>query len=74
MEVHVTGDLEAKLTNSAARQGRNADELARDVLAQYFDEEERYIEAVKLGQESFDRGEYLTHEEVGQRFQRFLRP
>jgi hypothetical protein len=32
MEVHVTGELEAKLTHSAARQGRNPDDLVQDLL------------------------------------------
>jgi predicted transcriptional regulator len=72
MELHVTGELEAKLTNSAAKQGRNPDELVQDVLTRYFDEEARFVEAVKRGEDAFERGEYLTHEQVGQRLQRFL--
>jgi|SRR5579871_1715657 len=47
MEVHFTPELEAKLTDTAAQQGRNADELAQEVVAPYFDEEARFIEAVK---------------------------
>ena len=39
MELHVTGELETKLTHSAARQGRNPDELVRAVLTRYFEEE-----------------------------------
>lgn len=39
MELHVTGELENKLTYSAAKQGRNPDELVRDVLTRYFEEE-----------------------------------
>jgi predicted transcriptional regulator len=74
MELHVTGDLEAKLTHSAAEQGRSPDELARDVLARYFEEEARFVEAVKRGEDGLERGEYLTHEQVGQRLQRFLEP
>ena len=74
MEVHVTGDLEAKLTHSAAKQGRNPDDLVQDVLTSYFEEEARFIEAVKRGEDAFERGEYLTHEQVGQRLQRFLHP
>jgi predicted transcriptional regulator len=70
--VHVTGDLEAKLTHSAAKQGRKPDELVQDVLTRYFEEETRFLEAVKRGEEALDRGEYLTHEQVGQRLQRFL--
>jgi predicted transcriptional regulator len=72
MEIRVTGELEAKLTRSAAQQGRNPDDLVQDVLASYFEEEARFIEAVKRGEDAFERGEYLTHEQVGQRLQRFL--
>jgi predicted transcriptional regulator len=74
MEVHVTGELEAKLTHSAARQGRNPDDLVQDVLTSYFEEEARFIEAVKRGEDALQRGEYLTHEQAGQRLQRFLQP
>jgi predicted transcriptional regulator len=74
MEVHVTGELEAKLTHSAARQGRNPDDLVQDVLTSYFEEESRFVEAVKRGEDVFGRGEYLTHEQVGQRLQRLLQP
>jgi predicted transcriptional regulator len=74
MELHVTGELAAKLTQSAAQQGRNPDELVQDVLTRYFEEEARFIEAVKRGEDALQRGESLTHEQVGQRFQRFLQP
>ena len=38
MDIHITQpDLEAKLTQSAARQGRHPDEPVQDVLAQYFE-------------------------------------
>jgi predicted transcriptional regulator len=74
MELHVTGELEAKLTHSAAKQGRNPDELVQDVLMRYFEEEARFIDAVKRGEDALQRGEYLTHEQVGQRLQRFLQP
>ena len=73
MEVHFTPELEAKLTQSAARQGRNPAELVEEVVSQYFDEESRFIEAVNRGEEALDRGDYLSHEEVGQRLERFLR-
>jgi predicted transcriptional regulator len=72
MEVHVTGDLEARLTHSAAKQGRDPDELVQGVLAHYFEEEDRFVEAVKRGEDALGRGECLTHEQVGQRLRRFL--
>ena len=43
MELHVTGELEAKLTHSAAKQGRNPDELVQDVLTRYFEEEAHFV-------------------------------
>jgi predicted transcriptional regulator len=74
MEPHVTPELEAKLTHAAAQQGRNPDELAREVLTRYFEEESRFVEAVKRGEDALDRGDYLSHEQVAKRLQRFLQP
>ena len=73
MEVNFAPDLEKKLTQSTAQQGRNPDELVQEVVARYFDEERRFMEAVSRGEAALERGEYLTHEQVGQRFERFLR-
>jgi predicted transcriptional regulator len=67
-------ELEATLKDSAARQGRNADEVLAEAITCYFDEEARFVEAVRKGGESSGRGEYLTHEQVEQRLERFLRP
>ena len=39
MEVHLTPELEAKLTGSAAKQGRNPDEFMQEVLMLYLEEE-----------------------------------
>jgi hypothetical protein len=57
MKVHVTGELEA-------------DALRRQAGPR--PEEARLVEAVHRGEEALQRGEYLTHEQVGQRLQRFL--
>jgi len=73
MEIHFPPELEAKLTHSAAEQGRKPDELVQDAVSRYFEEETRFIEAVKRGEEAFERGEYLTHGQVGERLQRFLK-
>ena len=74
MEVHFTPEQEAKLAQSAAQQGRNPDELVRQVVARYFDEESRFVDGVRRGEEALQHGEYLTHEQVGQRLERFLQP
>jgi predicted transcriptional regulator len=73
MEVHFKPELEAKVTEAAAREGRDPDQFLQEVIERYFDEEARLAEAVKCGEVALDRGEYLTHEEVGHRLARFLR-
>ena len=74
MEVDFTPDLKAKLAERAAQQGRNLNETVQDVVARYFEEEDRFIEAVKRGEAALQRGEFLTHEQVGDRLRRFLQP
>ena len=74
MEVEFTPEQEARLARSAAQQGRNPDELVQQVVARYFDEENRFTDAVKRGETALMNGEYLTHEQVGQRLERFLQP
>ncbi|HZQ95466.1 MAG TPA: hypothetical protein VFA67_10690 [Candidatus Sulfotelmatobacter sp.] len=43
-------------------------------MARYFAEEDRFIEAVKRGEAALKHGDYLTHEQVGERLRRFLQP
>jgi predicted transcriptional regulator len=73
MEVDFTPDLKAKLVERATQHGRNLNETVQDVVARYFEEEDRFIAAVKRG-EALEQGEFLTHEQVGDRLKRFLQP
>jgi len=72
MEVPFTPDLEAKIADTAAQQGRAPADVVQELVARYFNEDSHYLEAVRLGDEALDRGEYLTHDEVGRRLHRFL--
>jgi predicted transcriptional regulator len=74
MEVRLTPDQEAELSKLATRKGRDAQELAQEVIGFYLEHEARFIEAVKRGMDSLDRGEYVSHEDVGARIERLLRP
>jgi len=74
MEVHFSSNIEARLTERATQQGRKPDEFVQDVVARYLEEEDRFAEAVKRGEDALERGEYLTHEQVGERLRRFLEP
>ncbi|HXY77819.1 MAG TPA: hypothetical protein VEH47_03345 [Candidatus Acidoferrales bacterium] len=74
MEVQFTPDLQARLAQRAAQKGINPNEVVQDVVARYFAEEDRFVEAVNRGEAALERGEFLTHEQVGERLRRFLRP
>jgi len=74
MEVQFNPDLQARLKQRAAQQGVNPNEVVQDVVARYFAEEDRFVETVKRGEAALERGEFLTHEQVGERLRRFLQP
>ncbi|HEY4978325.1 MAG TPA: hypothetical protein VII25_04095 [Candidatus Acidoferrum sp.] len=73
MEVALTAEQEAKLSQLATDKRRSAEALAQEVLGFYLDHEARFVDAVKGGLDSLDRGEYVTHHEVGIRLERLLR-
>jgi predicted transcriptional regulator len=72
MEVHLNPEQASKLAQLASDRGQDADSLAREAISRYLEEEARFLEAVKLGESQLERGEYLTHEEVGLRIGRLL--
>jgi hypothetical protein len=69
MEVHVTGELEVKLTHSAAAQGCNPDELAhtREMLDRRFDEMEKGKVRPIDGEEAYRRLMEKTEAQRGRR-------
>jgi predicted transcriptional regulator len=73
MEVHFDPDLQARLTERASEAGRAPSDFVKDVVALYLEQEGRFVAAVKRGEAALERGESLTHEEVGKRLKRFLR-
>ena len=74
MDVQFNPELQARLAQLAAEKGLNTNEIVQDVVARYFEEEDRFIAAVKRGEAALERGEYLTHEQAGERLRRFLQP
>ena len=72
MEVHLSPDQLSKLAQLASERGRSADALAQEAISRYLEEEARFVEAVKLGEAQLERGECLTHEEVGAHVERLL--
>ena len=72
MDVHVTPEQEAKLVDLATRTGRQTAELVHTAVNRLIDEDSRFLEAVERGFASLDRGEYVSHEDVGARLARLL--
>jgi predicted transcriptional regulator len=47
----------------ATRQTRSPDKLVQDAVLRYIEDETRFVEAVKPGEEPLQQGEYLTREQ-----------
>jgi len=74
MEVHFNSDLQTKLNQVAAENSSDADGYVQQLVENYLDHDVWLRRKVKKGLEQLDRGEYLTHKEVGQRIERMFRP
>ncbi|HEY6329683.1 MAG TPA: hypothetical protein VI756_10105 [Blastocatellia bacterium] len=72
MEVRLNPDVQAKLTRLASESGCDAEVLARETIERFIDYDEWFIREVEKGLDQIERGEVLTHEEVGLRIERFL--
>jgi predicted transcriptional regulator len=65
MEVDLTPDLEARLNQSAAEQGRDARSLVREALERFLDHDEWFAREVEKGLAAADRGELSEHADIG---------
>jgi len=72
MEINLSPNVEAKLARIAAERGRDAEVLAREAIERLVDYDEWFIKEAEKGLAQIDRGEVLTHEEVGARVERLL--
>jgi predicted transcriptional regulator len=74
MEVHFTPELQAKLDRVAADIQRGADEYVQQLVEHYLDHDVWFRQKVAGGIAQLDRGEFLTHEEVGERLKKMSQP
>jgi predicted transcriptional regulator len=72
MEVDLRPDVQLKLRRIAAARGRDAELLAREAIERFVDYDEWFLREVEKGLAAADRGELLTHEEVGARLEALL--
>src|SRR5260370_30135190 len=75
MEVHLSPELQAKVERAAAENKSGAEEYVKQLVEHYVDHDAWFRQQVTRSLELLDRGEFLTHEEVGARIdQMFLKP
>ena len=72
MEVHLNPDMQSKLARLAAEQGRNTEALVQEAIARFVDYDDWLIREVEKSLASSDRGELLTHEDVGARLEKLV--
>jgi predicted transcriptional regulator len=73
MEIHLRPDLQAKLDRVAAENNRDAEEDVRQLVEHYVDHDAWFRQQVKRGLDQLDRGESLTHKEMGARIEQMFR-
>jgi len=72
MEVHFRPDVQTKLNLVAAENGSDANGYVQQLVERYLDHDIGFRQRVREGLEQLERGEYLTHEEVGDRIERMF--
>jgi len=73
MEVHLPPELQAKVDRAAAENNSGAEEFVKQLVEHYLDHDAWFRQQVKKGLDQLDRGEFLTHEEVGARIDKMFR-
>ena len=66
MDVHLSPDLESKLSHMAAQQGRAAETLVLEAMERLVAYEGWFLQEVGEGLSADDRGEFIEHSEVRQ--------
>jgi predicted transcriptional regulator len=71
--VHLSPELQAKVERAAAENKSGAEEYVKQLVEHYFDHDAWFRQQVTRGLEQLDRGEFVTHEEVGARIDQMFR-
>ena len=74
MEVHFPPELQAKLDHAAADIPSGSDEYVQHLVEHYIDHDVWFRQKVKGSLDRLDRGEFLTHEEIGERLGKMFQP
>jgi predicted transcriptional regulator len=74
MEVHFRPELQAKLDRVAADIDSDTDQYVQQLVEHYLDYDMWFRQKVTGGLKQLDRGQFLTHEEVGVRLKNMFQP
>lgn len=72
MEVHLSVEQEAQLSQMAAQAGRGMSEMASEALERFIAEEAEFRAAVQAGLDDADRGNFVPTSEVWAAIEREL--
>lgn len=72
MEVKLSPELQAKLDNMAAQQGRDTASLVHEAVERLIGYDDWFIRQVEQGLAQIDRGETLPHDEVTARMEKLI--
>ncbi len=72
MQIDFTPEQISQLSRIASHQGKNAEQLAKDIVLRSLEDNARFLAAVDEGIAQADRGEFVEHEEVLKRIDRIL--
>jgi predicted transcriptional regulator len=73
MEVRFSADVETRLQEVAADNGKDAEQLVMDTVKHMLEDQARFVAGVQKGIEQADRGELVDHGEVVRRIDRLFR-
>jgi predicted transcriptional regulator len=72
MEVHFKPELQARLDQVAAENRSASDDYVQQLVESYLDHDAWFRHMVLASLDRLNRGEFLTHEEVGTRLEKMF--
>jgi predicted transcriptional regulator len=73
MELHLKPELHARVDRAAKQNNRGPEEYVEQLVEHYVEHDVWFREQIKKGLDQLDRGEFLTHEEMGARIEKMFR-
>jgi predicted transcriptional regulator len=73
MEVHLTPEQEAHLSQIAQHEGKHPEQLIAETVLSLLDEDESFRLAVQQGLAQADAGVFIEEEEMDARFEKMMR-